>query len=262
MAAAPDVEALLANLTRPGDKGGSDLRENLRAELNAKSHGGKLRLAPSYGSGALALPWPDLGDLLPDGGLPRGVVEFAAPHALGGSTSVALAAVRAGQLRARSAWCAWIDPEGTLHAPGVVAAGVDLDRMLVVRPPRAELARVAVKIVGAGAFEVVVVDFDAVPGASAEPSAAKVGGAVKKKKTWAPEVLVRKLALSAEASGSTVLLLTDSMRPRAMPWPVALRLELSRPTRNDLVVRVAKDRRGRIGLMRTLPFVPVFRTAG
>ena len=85
---------------------------------------------------------------------------------------------------------------------------------------------------------------------------------MKKKKTWAPEVLVRKLALSAEASGSTVLLLTDSTRPRAMPWPVALRLELSRPTRNDLVVRVAKDRRGRIGLVRTLPFVPILRTVG
>ena len=189
------------------------------------------------------------------------MVELSAPHALGGSTSVALAAVRAGQARARSAWCAWLDPEGTLHAPGIVAAGVDLDRMLVVRPPRAQLARVAVKVVGAGAFEVVVVDFDAVPGASIDAGAAGAL-AVKKKKTWAPEVLVRKLALSAEASGSTVLLLTDSTRPRAMPWPVSLRLELSRPTRNDLIVRVAKDRRGRIGLVRTVPFVPVLRTAG
>jgi hypothetical protein len=187
-------------------------------------------------------------------------VELAAPRALGGSTSVALAAVRAGQARDRSAWCAWLDPEGTLHAPGVVAAGVDLDRMLVVRPPRAQLARVAVKVVGAGAFEVIVVDIDAVPGAST--LAATGTQAVKKRRTWAPEVLVRKLALSAEASGSTVLLLTDGARPRAIPWPVALRLELSRPNRSELVVRVAKDRRGRIGLVRTVPFVPVLRTTG
>src|SRR5580704_672193 len=253
-AAAHDVEAFRARL---GAKMGSDLRENLRAQ----GHGGKLRITPSQKSSALTLPWPGLGDLLPDGGLPRGVVELAAPRALGGSTSVALAAVRSGQARARSAWCAWIDPEGTLHAPGVVAAGVDLDRLFVVRPPRAQLARVAVKVVGAGAFEVVVVDCDAVPGASVDTGAAEVM-AVKKRKTWAPEVLVRKLALSAEASGSTVLLLTDSMRPRAMPWPVSLRLELSRPTRNDLMVRVAKDRRGRIGLVRTVPFVPVLRAAG
>jgi hypothetical protein len=187
-------------------------------------------------------------------------VELAAPLALGGSTSVALAAVRAGQARGRSAWCAWLDPEGTLHAPGVAASGVDLDRMLVVRPPRAQIARAAVRVVGAGAFEVVVVDLDAVPGATQAPSIGM--GTAKKKKTWAPEVLVRKLALSAESSGCTVLLLTDSTRPRAIQWPVALRLELSRPNRNDLVVRVAKDRRGRIGLVRTVPFVPVLASAG
>ena len=132
--------------------------------------------------------------------------------------------------------------------------------MLVVRPPRAQLARVAVRVVGAGAFEVVVVDYDAVPGASLAVEAET--RAAKKRRMWAPEVLVRKLALSAESSGSTVLLLTDGSRPRSIPWPVALRLELSRPTRSELVVRVAKDRRGRIGLVRTVPFLPVSRSAG
>ena len=254
MAAAHDVEAFLAKL---GEKVGSELRENLRSQGPG---GVKLRLAPSYAPGALALSWPGLGDLLPDGGLPRGVVELSAPRALGGSTSVALTAVRAGQARAAGAWCAWLDPEGTLHAPGVEAAGVDLDRMLVVRPPRAQLSRVAVKVVGAGAFEVVVVDFDAVPGASLAAETEAL--AAKKRRTWAPEVLVRKLALSAESSGSTVLLLTDGARARGAPWPVALRLELSRPNRSELVVRVAKDRRGRIGLVRTVPFLPVCRTAG
>jgi recombination protein RecA len=234
MSAAHDVESLLA-----------------QARL---THGGKLRLAPAQESSVLALSWPGLSALLPDGGLPRGVVELAAPRALGGSSRVALAAVRAGQARSRGAWCAWLDPEGTLHAPGVVAAGVDLGRMLVVRPPRAQLGRVAVKVTGAGAFEVVVIDFDAVPGAS-RPGGREDGGA-KKRKTWAPEVLVRKLALSAEASGATILLLTDSTRPRPMQWPVALRLELSRPNRDDLVVRVAKDKRGRIGMAKTIPFFP------
>ena len=261
MAAAHDVEAFLATLAA---KGGADVRANLRADLHAKGHGSTLRVAPSNESGALALSWPGLGDLLPDGGLPRGVVELASPRALGGSTSVALAAVRAGQARGRSAWCAWLDPEGTLHAPGVVAAGVDLDRMLVVRPPRAQLARVAVKVVGAGAFEVVVVDLDAVPGSQETDAAneARAGAGAAKKKTWAPDVLVRKLALGAEASGGSVLLLTDSTRHRTMQWPVALRLELSRPSRSELVVRVAKDRRGRVGLVRTVPFVPILRSAG
>jgi hypothetical protein len=206
---------------------------------------------------ALMLTWPGLEDVLPDGGLPRGVVELTAPRALGGLTSVALAAVRSGQSRAHTAWCAWVDPEGTLHAPGVEAAGIDRKRMLVVRPPRAQLGRIALKVVASGAFEVVVVDFDAVPGAALQAQDRPARERRPASKAWAPEVLVRKLALAAEPSGTTVLLLTDSTRPRPMPWPVALRLELARPCRDELVVRVGKDRRGRVGVTKTVPFHPV-----
>jgi recombination protein RecA len=227
--------------------------------------------------------------MLPDRGLPCGVVELSAPRALGGSTSVALAAVRAAQTRGgASAWCAWLDPEGTLHAPGVVAAGVQLARMLVVRSPRAQLARIAVKVVASGAFEVVVVDFHAVPGAGTDrissatehgrhskTGAAKRGNVRGFAAAWsapdgrpirssgiAPEVWVRKLALAAEPSGMTVLLLTDASKPRAVPWPVALRIELSRPGPRDLVMRIAKDKRGRIGLAKTIPFHPVSKAFG
>jgi hypothetical protein len=209
--------------------------------------------ASSEPTRALSLSWPELDAVLPDGGLPRGVVELTAPRALGGSTSVALAAIRAGQAQGKSTWCAWIDPEGTLHAPGVVGAGVDLARLLVVRSPRAELARAGLKMVASNAFEVVVVDCAAVPHGSAGESSTKPGRA--------PEVWVRKLALAAEASGTTVLLLTDVSTPRAVPWPVALRVELSRPSPQNLVVRVAKDKRGRIGLAKTIPFRPVLRAA-
>jgi recombination protein RecA len=242
MVAAPQLEALLVQL--------------------GSSSAGKLRIArvedvpPS--SRALALSWSELDAVLPDGGLPRGVVELAAPRALGGSTSVALAAVRAGQARSASAWCAWLDPEGTLHAPGVEAKGVDLARMLVVRPTRELLGRVAVKVVASGAFEVVVVDFDAVPGAGSGASGTL---ALKRRlhlkearKQWGSEVLVRKLALATEPNGTTVLLLTNASKPHAIPWPVALRVELSRPSPLELVVRVAKDKRGRIGLAKTIPF--------
>ena len=55
----------------------------------------------------LALDWPELDAALPDGGLPRGVVELAAPRALGGGASIALAAVRAAHARNARAWCAW-----------------------------------------------------------------------------------------------------------------------------------------------------------
>jgi recombination protein RecA len=250
MSAVHDVEALLAKIG-----GGAHLR------------GFGAEPCSTWQRAVLRLDWPGLGDLLPDGGLPRGVVELASPRALGGATSVALAAVCAGQARSRDAWCAWIDPEGSLHAPGVAAAGVDLDRMLVVRPPRSQVGRVAVKVMGAGAFEVVVIDVDALPDAndpcagSRPTSPSAIAERTSKKKSWSPEVLVRKLALSAESSGATVLLLTDSTRPRSVPWPVSLRLELSRPNRGDLVVRIAKDRRGSIGLVKAVPFLPVARAA-
>jgi hypothetical protein len=218
MSAAHDVEALLAQL------------------------GSRVHLANAAQTvRSLALEWPELDALLPDGGLPRGVVELAAPHACGGATSVALAAVRAGQARGKKAWCAWVDPEGTLHAPGVIAAGVELERMFVVRAPRAGLARAALKVVASGAFEVVAIDLDAPPRA---------------------EMLVRKLALAAEPSGATVLLLTDSTRPRPVPWPVSLRLELSRPDLYTLSVRVARDRRARVTPARAIPFRPVALLAG
>lgn len=240
MAAAEDVEALLEKL------------------------GSKLRLArETEGPRPLPLDWPELAASLPDGGLPRGVVELAAARSLGGATSLALAAVRAGQQKSEHAWCAWIDPEDTLHAPGVVAAGVDLARLLVVRPPRALLGKVAVKLVGSGAFEVVAVDVDAVPGARVRADRVTArGGKAKERMGWSPELLVRKLALAAEPTGSTVLLLTDASLPRAAQWPVALRLELSRPDAGSIAVRVAKDRRGRVGPSKTVPFLPVARLAG
>lgn len=215
-----------------------------------------LRLAGDDEDGSSrGLSLPGLSDILIGGELPPGVVELTAPGILGGATSFALAAVRAGQARATTAWCAWIDPEATLHAPGIVAAGIDPLRMLVVRPARSQLAHVMVKVVSSGAFEVIVVDFDSIAGTAPaiRPSQSGVSS------SRSPEVLVRKLALAAEPHGTTVLLLSDSNLPRAAVWPVALRLELARPTRHDLSVRVAKDKRGRVGLARVVPFQPVAR---
>jgi recombination protein RecA len=236
MSAAHDVEALLA-------------------QLGTRVHLASTPQTTHSLAHVLPTAWPELDALLPDGGLPRGVIELAAPHARGGATSVALAAVRAGQARGKGAWCAWVDPEGTLHAPGVVAAGVELARMLVVRAPRAVVARAALKVVASGAFEVGAVDLDGTSPAMPERGRNLGRGA-------RGDVLVRKLALAAEPSGTTVLLLTDSTRPRAAPWPVTLRLELSRPDVRTLSVLVAKDRRGRVHPARTLPFRPVALLAG
>jgi hypothetical protein len=157
------------------------------------------------------------------------VVEITSAHAAyAGATSVAAAAVRAVHLRDPSRWCAWIDSARTLYAPGLVRAGIDLSRLLVVRPETKLLPRVIVKVASSGAFDVMIVDL---------PKGA--GG----------DRLVRKLALAAEQHGTTVVLLAA---PHADAWPVALRFEVVR-TRQGLDVRVTKDRFGRAspGLAKT-----------
>jgi RecA/RadA recombinase len=209
----------------------------------------------------IVLGWPEFDALLPDGGLPRGVIELASPDSLGGATSVALSAVRAVHAKDARAFCAWIDPEGSLYAPGVAMAGADLARLLVVRSKRADLGRIAVKVASSRAFDVLVVDMAAVPFASAQQSSKKRDVAASanearalRKRTWPAEVLVRKLALLAEEGGATVLLLTNSNMTRQVSWPVAMRLELARFSPVALSLRIAKDKRGRTDLAKTVPF--------
>lgn len=192
---------------------------------------------------------------LPDAGLPRGaVVEVASPRGLARATSIALAACASAQAEARlraggdatpGAWCAWVEAGATLHAPGVRAAGVDLERLLVVRSPAADLARIAIRVVSSRAFSVVVIDAAGVPGAAP---------AIGRLDRWS--TAVRRLALAVEGSDTTVLLLTDKQAPRATPLPAALRLELERPAEDRLTLRVAKDRRGRVGAPVSVGFGP------
>jgi hypothetical protein len=168
-----------------------------------------------------------------DGSLPSGVVELSAPRSLGSSTRLAAFAVATAHARDPRSWCAWIDPEENLHAPGLSQRDVDLARLLVVRPSRNDLQRIAIKSVASGAFDVVVVDVDPVG----------ICGIRKKKDS----LFVRKLALGAEKSGATVILLVDSLAKKSEPWPVALRLELERSP-DSVFVRVGKDRHGRLML--------------
>lgn len=189
----------------------------------------------------LSLDWPELERVLPDHGLPRGVIEIASPVTRqgamrGGATSIALRAVRAVHQADDKAWCAWITPAETpsLYAPSVVQAGVDLDRLLVVRPEASALARAAVKVAAAGAFDLVVLDaFSGLDGRLAQKPKTRTDGAV----------VVRKLALAAEERGTTFVVLTNVYASRAVPWPVALRLEVERRP-EAIALRVTKDRRG------------------
>ncbi|MEO8796413.1 MAG: recombinase A [Polyangiaceae bacterium] len=207
------------------------------------------------------LDWAELAAVLPDGAFPRGVVELSSPFALGGVTRVAFSAVRTEQAKAET-FCAWLDPFETLYAPGAAWAGVDLTRLFVVRPPVSELGRIAVKLVRSGAFAVTVVDVDDIlSDRNASPSSRSSDSRTFGSRTFgrakrgekAMHVVVRKLALAAEETTSTVLLITDSKKPHDVPWPVAMRLELERRP-YELGVRVAKERFGRIGNQTWLPF--------
>jgi hypothetical protein len=120
-----------------------------------------------------------------------------------------------------------------LHAPAAVQANVDLERLLVVRATPTALARSALKAAASGAFAIVVVD--ALSGLE--------GRLGHRDKKMDGAVIVRKLALAAEEQGTTTILLTNALASRAMPWPVALRIEVERRP-DAIALRVTKDRRG------------------
>ncbi len=214
-----------------------------------------LGLAPSV----LPLGLDALDEVLPDSGLPRGqVIEVAVSPGTGLATSVGLWACRAAQLDAvqqgSETWCAFVDPSGSLFAPGVVRAGVDLERLLVVRPSAsargrataeaslASLNRIAVKLAEARLFSVLVVDL---VGATWSPGRTRTAPLEPQSLSqWGKSV--RRMAMAIAGTATQVILLTDRAAPRTLPLPVALRLELQQQSRGRLQVTIAKEKRGRI----------------
>jgi len=163
---------------------------------------------------------------------------------------VALRAVRAVHARDPHAWCAWVTDatQPQLYAPAVAQAGVDLERLLVVRPEPCDLARTAVKAASSGAFELIVVDalsgfYTRKPKSSPAQAEAFARGSGHSGRVVHGALVVRKLALAALDSGTSSLLLTSVWTPRSLPWPVALRMEVERRP-DSLVVRMTKDRTG------------------
>jgi len=202
-----------------------------------------IRWGAAEGPEASGLPlgFEALDALLPDHGMLRGgVIELAVSGPSGLATTIALHAVRAVQLAGKNAgsgdgaWCAFVDPSATLFAPGVRSLGVSLERLLVVRPPVEAIGRTAVKLVESPVFSLVVVDTLGTLGCPVDISLAAWGR------------IVRRLSMAVDGTNRSVLLVTDAKEPRALPLPVAQRIELSQTHSGRLGVRVAKDRRGRV----------------
>src|SRR3990172_7714851 len=110
---------------------------------------------------------PEVDALLPGGGFPRGALtELAGGHA-SGKTALALSALAAAM--GQDGLAAFVDGRGELYPPAAAAFGIDLDRLLVVRPlalghgdGEGEVASRALwaaeALLSSGAFEAVAMD--------------------------------------------------------------------------------------------------------
>lgn len=166
-----------------------------------------------------------------------GVIELSSEGGIALGTSVALRACLRIQQDARSAfgvvpWCAFIDPTSSLYAPGVHASGVDLQRLLVVRPDEENIVRATLRLIESKVFPLVVVDLKGLPGESFEPSL----------NSWVR--VVRRISRALEGTSHSVLLLTDKNARRTLPLPVTERLLLSRRSVTGLQVTVSKSLSG------------------
>lgn len=220
----------------------------IAADLSPRAKPLPLGRGRSTSAPAAGAPLPEaVSALLPEGGLLRGgVVEIAAARGLAKATSLALAACASAQAEARlrgggigtqGAWCAWVDTTGSLNAPFAAAAGVDLSRLFVVQPPPVKLAKVAVRMAESRAFSVLVVDTVGALGDHERVRSDEVG-------RWS--TTVRRLSLAIEGSDRAIVLLTDLWAKRPMVLPVAMRVEIERPYADRLLLRVGKDRFGRV----------------
>lgn len=198
------------------------------------------------GSDPLPLDYLEFTQALPEQGFLRGAVtELSVEGGAALATSVALFACLSAQEEARrsggeTAWCAFVDGSSSLHAAGVSQTGLDLSRLLVVRPQEEALQRVAVRLAESRVFAVVVVDLMGVPGRELRPELGRF-----------PRT-VRRLSMALQGSRGALLLLTDARARRALPLPVAQRVLLSRPHSEKLKLQVVKDRRGRLGVAKVI----------
>lgn len=181
--------------------------------------------------------------LLPAGGFPLGQAVELCGEAASGRTSLALRAMAAAHRERRL--CAYVDGPGELYPPAAAAMGVDLERLLIVRPKATDqLVWTAVQLARSGAFACVVLDLTR--GLAVE---ARKASSVRLSQ---PES--RKLADAAVKGGGLLLLLTS---PEA-PADGMLRLRTEARGASGLTVEVVRSRQGSMGGRTTLPWQTLY----
>jgi len=173
------------------------LLEELRQRIR------RIERRPARREGFLPTGRPEVDALLPGGGFPRGALADLAGGPASGKTGLALAALREAQ--AEGGLAAFVDGRGELYPPAAVVLGVDLARLLIVRPGTGGLWA-AEALLASGAFAAVAVD---VPLHGMAPARA--------------EAALRRLRAAAEKGGAAGLWLGAAGAPRVAG---ALRLDL------------------------------------
>jgi hypothetical protein len=161
--------------------------------------------------------WDRVDAMLPGGGFPRGALSELAGGRASGKTAIALSTLA--RATRQQGFAAFIDGRHELYPPSAAALGMDLERLLVVRPAApdsAEGARAALwaaeSVLASGAFEAVAVD---VPLRPVHGQAGAVGA------------MLRRLRAAAEKGGAAALWLGV---PGGVRIPCMVRLELSTGT--------------------------------
>jgi protein ImuA len=212
---------------RPDDRHGvlAELREAIR----------RIERRPARRGGVVPCGLEAVDAVLPDGGFPRGAISELIGGRASGKTAVALSALAS--LESEDLF-AWIDGRGEIYPPAAAVRGVDLGRLLIVRPAGGVRGETAVQaalwaseaLLGSSAFAAVVID---VPLRGIE-------------RGW--DAAARRLHSAAEKGGALGLWLSSSRS--AVRIPAALRIELwteaGRVSARRSMGGVAPERRGHV----------------
>jgi len=176
-------------------------------------------------------------DALLDGGWPRGGLAEIAGGRSCGKTSLLSACLAAATRRGEIV--AWVDVAGCLHPESLQQAGVDLGRLLWVRPPASnDAVRCAEILLQAGGFGVVALDFgDDFPHRLRTYVWPRLARASERTRAVCLVIAPRRLTASVAVVGL-------ELRLRRVRWRPGLWSLLDG---FDLVARLARNRFGALG---------------
>jgi hypothetical protein len=178
--------------------------------------GGQLSAAVS----AVPSGYAELDELLPGGGWPRGALTdiLMARQGIG---ALRLLMPALSQLSHDDRWICWVAPPHIPYAPALMAAGIDLSRVLLVHPKARQDGMWAVE------------------------QSLRSGncGAVLAWPALGDTSVLRRLQLAAEA-GDALGFLFRSQRFVDRPSPAALRIQLDTQSNGNLSVSILKRRGG------------------